>query len=296
MLAIGFVGRRLKFLTADGIECIKFIVMKIILPVAVFHALGTTVYRAQTAIVIAVMLAAILISFLLGYLLRPIIKEPYRKYLPFAISLYEGGLMVYPLYTNLAGSENLSYVAVLDIACLLFGFGIYMGILRQTESGEKIRVKSVVLSAVKNPTFIATVAGVTFGATGLLNMLISSPVGGVYGAVQQIITVALSPLVLIIVGYHFKPDKKLIAPCLVTIAVRVALQAVLITAVIFTLHAVTQPDRLLDFAVILFMSAPTSFSTQSFLKTEEGGGYVATTNSLYCIITIIVYIVLACLM
>lgn len=36
--------------------------------------------------------------------------------------------MAYPLYTSLCGQENLSQIAVLDIAGLLFGFSIYMGI------------------------------------------------------------------------------------------------------------------------------------------------------------------------
>ena len=65
----------------------------------------------------------------------------YRKYLPFMVSVYEGGLMAYPLYTSLCGQENLSQIAVLDIAGLLFGFSIYMGMLGQVENGEKIDTK-----------------------------------------------------------------------------------------------------------------------------------------------------------
>ena len=44
--------------------------------------------------------------------------ERYRKYLPFMVSVYEGGSMAYPLYTSLCGAENLSQIAVLDIAGL----------------------------------------------------------------------------------------------------------------------------------------------------------------------------------
>ena len=61
--------------------------------------------------------------------------------------------MAYPLYTSLCGSENLSQIAVLDIAGLLFGFSVYMGMLGQTENGEKINAKSLFYSALKNSCF-----------------------------------------------------------------------------------------------------------------------------------------------
>ena len=38
--------------------------------------------------------------------------------------------------------KNLSRIAVLDIAGLLFGFSVYMGMLGQVENGEKIDVKN----------------------------------------------------------------------------------------------------------------------------------------------------------
>ena len=56
---------------------------------------------------IAVMLGAILLSFGMGFLLRPLVKEPYRKYVPFLVSVYEGGMIGYPLYTSLCSTENL---------------------------------------------------------------------------------------------------------------------------------------------------------------------------------------------
>lgn len=46
--------------------------------------------------------------------------------------------MAYPLYTSLCGSENLSRIAVLDIAGLLFGFSVYMGMLGQVETVRRL--------------------------------------------------------------------------------------------------------------------------------------------------------------
>ena len=52
-------------------------------------------------------------------------------------------------------------------------------------------------------------------------------------------------------------------------------------------------NMLLNLAIISYMSAPATFSMQTFLKKEEGSAYVSTTNSMYCMVSILVYIILA---
>ena len=127
------------------------------LPVAIFHALATAKYSGKIGTLVLIMFIMLLISFGVGFLLKRFMEEPYKKYLPFLVCIYEGGMMAYPLYTSLCGSENLSQIAVLDIAGLLFGFSVYMGMLGQTENGEKINAKSLFYSALKTPAFIGTV-------------------------------------------------------------------------------------------------------------------------------------------
>ena len=100
------------------------------------------------------MFVMLLLSFVMGFLLKMLMTNTYRKYLPFMVSVYGGGLMAYPLYTSLCGQENLSQIAVLDIAGLLFGFSIYMGLLGQVENGEKINAKKICMGAVKTPVLI----------------------------------------------------------------------------------------------------------------------------------------------
>ena len=52
-------------------------------------------------------------------------------------------------------------------------------------------------------------------------------------------------------------------------------------------------SRLLNLAVITYMSSPATFSMQTFMKDEEGSAYVSTTNSMYCLVSILVYIIMA---
>lgn len=293
MIILGILCRKWKLLNKNGIDNMKALVTNIMLPVAIFHALATSDYGAETAKLVGIMFIMLVVSFGIGFLMKPLMTENYRKYLPFMVSVYEGGSMAYPLYTSLCGQDNLSQIAVLDIAGLLFGFSIYMGMLGQTENGEKINVKNLAVSAVKTPAFIASVLGIIAGLTGVLKLLLASPAGGIYTSVESILTTALTAIILIVVGFSMELTPELFGPCVRTIVMRIVLQAVMIVCVLLAVHSFIGSNKLLDLAVITYMSAPATFSMQTFLKREDGSAYVSTTNSLYCIVSVVVYMILA---
>ena len=294
MILLGMACRKWKLLNQNGIDNMKVLVTQIMLPVAIFHALATSDYNKETGILVGIMFVMLVISFSLGFAMRPLMPEQgYRKYLPFMVSVYEGGSMAYPLYTSLCGQDNLSQIAVLDIAGLLFGFSIYMGMLGQTENGEKINVKNLAVSAVKTPAFIASVLGIIAGLTGVIKLLLASPAGGIYTSVESILTTALTAIILIVVGFSMELTPELFGPCVRTIVMRIVLQAVMIGCVLLAVHSFIGSNKLLDLAVITYMSAPATFSMQTFLKREDGSAYVSTTNSLYCIVSVVVYMILA---
>ena len=293
MIILGILCRKWKVLNKNGIDNMKALVTNIMLPVAIFHALATSDYGAETAKLVGIMFIMLVVSFGIGFLMKPLMTENYRKYLPFMVSVYEGGSMAYPLYTSLCGQDNLSQIAVLDIAGLLFGFSIYMGMLGQTENGEKINVKNLAVSAVKTPAFIASVLGIIAGLTGVIKLLLASPAGGIYTSVESILTTALTAIILIVVGFSMELTPELFGPCVRTIVMRIVLQAVMIVCVLLAVHSFIGSNKLLDLAVITYMSAPATFSMQTFLKREDGSAYVSTTNSLYCIVSVVVYMILA---
>lgn len=239
------------------------------------------------------MFVMLVVSFSIGFLLRPLMPaERYRKYLPFMVSVYEGGSMLSFIYQPLR-SENLSQIAVLDIAGLLFGFSVYMGMLGQVENGEKIDPGKLFSSAIRTPAFIASVLGIIAGLTGVVQKLLAGPFAGTYTSVENILTTSITSVILLVVGFSIEFDKKLLSPCIRTIVLRILLQAVMIGGVLLAIHYIVGDHLLLNLAVISYMSAPATFSMQTFLKSEDGSAYVSTTNSLYCLVSILVYVVMA---
>lgn len=293
MIILGMLCRKWKILTGEGVANMKVLVTNVMLPVAIFHALATAEYNKETGILILIMLVMLIVSFSLGFVLKPFLKGKYQRYLPFMVSVYEGGLMAYPLYTSLCGSENLSHVAVLDIAGLLFGFSIYMGMLGQVEDGGKIDVKKLFSSAIRTPAFIASVLGIIAGLSKIIIILLDSPFGGVYQSVENILTTSVTVIILLVVGYSMELNANLLKPCITTILIRMILQGVMMAGVLFAVHSLVGDSQIVNLAIITYMSSPATFSMQTFMKDEEGSAYVSTTNSMYCLVSILVYIILA---
>lgn len=293
MIILGMLCRKWKILTGEGVANMKVLVTNVMLPVAIFHALATAEYNRETGILILIMLIMLVVSFSLGFVLKPFLKGKYQRYLPFMVSVYEGGLMAYPLYTSLCGSENLSHVAVLDIAGLLFGFSIYMGMLGQVEDGGKIDVKKLFSSAIRTPAFIASVLGIIAGLSKIIIILLDSPFGGVYQSVENILTTSVTAIILLVVGYSMELNANLLKPCITTILIRMILQGVMMAGVLFAVHSLVGDSQIVNLAIITYMSSPATFSMQTFMKDEEGSAYVSTTNSMYCLVSILVYIILA---
>lgn len=293
MIFLGMACRRLKLLDQHGINNMKVLVTQIMLPVAIFHALATAEYNKETGILVGIMFVMLVISFGIGFLLRPLMTERYRKYLPFMVSVYEGGSMAYPLYTSLCGAENLSQIAVLDIAGLLFGFSVYMGMLGQVENGDKIDGKKLFISALHTPAFIASVLGIIAGLTGVVQKILAGPFAGSYTSVENILTTSITSIILLVVGFSIEFERKLFGPCIKTIVLRILLQAAMIAGVLLAVHYIVGDHLLLNLAIISYMSSPATFSMQTFLKSEDGSAYVSTTNSLYCLVSILVYVIMA---
>ena len=293
MIILGMLCRKWKILTGEGVANMKVLVTNVMLPVAIFHALATAEYNKETGILILIMLIMLIVSFSLGFVLKPFLKGKYQRYLPFMVSVYEGGLMAYPLYTSLCGSENLSHVAVLDIAGLLFGFSIYMGMLGQVEDGGKIDVKKLFSSAIRTPAFIASVLGIIAGLSKIIIILLDSPFGGVYQSAENILTTSVTAIILLVVGYSMELNANLLKPCITTILIRMILQGVMMAGVLFAVHSLVGDSQIVNLAIITYMSSPATFSMQTFMKDEEGSAYVSTTNSMYCLVSILVYIILA---
>lgn len=293
MIFVGVFLKKTQWISRKGIDDIKFLVSRIMLTVAVFHALATADYTGKTAVLVLVLFVVELCTFGYGFLIRPLFPSDRAKYIPFLMSLYEGGMLAYPLYSNLCGADALSKIALLDISGLLFGFSIWMGMLQQQEKGESISPRALALSALHTPTFIGAVLGVVLGTTGLMKWFLAQPLGPVYLGCEKMIVAPLNAMILLAVGYDFDLHIEKIREVLKPVICRLLIQSCAIAVVVFAISRLYKGDLQFIMAEVIYMSVPTTFSMQTYIKDPEGCSYVSTTNSIYMIITIMVYAVCA---
>jgi predicted permease len=289
IVLFGMLLRRRKVLSERTVSELKNLLTNNILPVVIFNALATAQLNDRSWIQIGFMMAILFAAFGLGFLVRRLVREPYRKYVPFMVTLYEGGMIAYPLYSQLCGSENLYRIAILDIAGILFCFGFYMNVLASVESGEKGTFKEGIVKALKTPAFVAALLGVIMDCTGLVDPFVASKVGGIYTAIVRTISAPLTPMILLVVGYSIEADREMIVPCLQTIGLRILIQAVMMAIALFAMRRMMGADPVRDKAILIFMSVPTTYSLQSFIKDRQGANFASTVNALYIFVTIAVF-------
>ncbi len=292
MIIIGMICRKINLISFDGVDNIKKFITTFPLPFTIFHAVATADYNKEVIMVFAIMLTVVVIALLLGFLCKGIVKEPYKKYFPYLMTIYEGGMMAFPLYQSLMGVENMSNIALIDVPCGIFAFGIYFGLVKMTDQGAKINGKELLKNAFSTPSFIALLLGMLAGVTGLMDKFMSLSISDIYVSIKDLITAPLSAMILLCVGYEFMLEKDSIGVCVKTVFARLIIQTGLFVAVYMLALKWNFSEPMIIGLALYFFTLP-SLCLSSFVKNKEASKYMSTTSSLYLIITLIAYIILA---
>lgn len=292
MIVIGMVCRKARMLSQTGVDNIKKFITTFALTIAIFHAVSTASYNKNVLLVFGIIMAVVVVAFIIGHGCKGMVKEPYRKYFPYLITVYEGGMMAFPLYQSLMGVENMSNIALIDVSCGVFAFGVYFGMLTMTDQGIKVSGKQLLLNAFKSPIFVALVLGILIGVTGVMNSFVETGIGQVYVSTKDMVASPVSAMILLCVGYEFSLEKDSIGVCLKTVLARVVVQSALLAGVLF-LAKQFEFSKEIQIGLILYMYTIPSLCLSSFVKNEKASKYMSTTSSLYLIITLVAYTVLA---
>ncbi len=172
---------------------------------------------------------------------------------------------------------------MLDIAGLLFGFSVYMGMLGQTENGEKINAKSLFYSALKTPAFIGTVLGIIAGLTGLINRLMDSSFGPVYLSAESILTTAITPIILIVVGYSMELVPELYRTLYQNYFFEDYFAGSDDNGSSYSCEISGRKFQTFNLAIIIYMSSPATFSMQTFLKKRKKAVHMLL-QQIHCIV------------
>lgn len=200
-LAIGIICRQMNFLTRDGVDTLKKVVVNITLPAVLLQSFATAEYSLST-IVLPILIFVISTLILgLGFLWTRIWRMKSRS-APFFATGFEAGMLGYALFTLLFKDHPTSELAILDIGHTIFVFTIYKILL----SGNT-NLKTIGKDIITTPILWSVFIGALIGATGLYGKMQDIGIGNVFNACTDFIAAPTGMIILLTVGYNIVPKE-----------------------------------------------------------------------------------------
>lgn len=293
MLALGMVCRKLNILNDDSIAGIKKLITSILLPVSLFVSMSSINLSMD---VLFVILTGFIMN-IIPFAVSSIIQKKFNtgeKYYSIILSAYEVGLLGLALFPLIfSDSSAAGYLASFDIANAFFYFFIILPAINSMMSENvKYTVPQKILMVVKSPTIIAISLGLILNFTGLYEMIMSSVLADTVLAIEDMITVSCTPLVLIIVGYGLSFRKDLIKRIVKISMERLALMAINAVIALLLLRLFGVSDIIYYYAAVFMCALPAPFATSAYVSDEKENDFISTQLSMYVVITFICFVIM----
>ena len=183
---------------------------------------------------------------------------------------FEGGMLGYALYALVAGQDQTSIYAMVDIGQTMFAYTVFLAALKSAEGG-RMSPKAMVSNMIHNKACIGMTLGIVLGALGVHKAIAPTSFGTVLAELISFITAPTSALILLVVGYQLNFSKKLMKPVAITLALRTGVMAVIFGVVSLVLFAIIPYDKLLMLALMLQYTLPAPFIIPLFADLKEDG-------------------------
>ncbi len=194
-LALGMLCRSRNFLSREGVDALKKVVINLTLPFVLLNAFATAEYSAAALVLPALMFGICCLALGLGFLAVRVFRIKGRLS-AFLASGFEAGMLGYALFVLLFPNVSVSEFALPDIGQTLFVFTLYKILL----SGKR-DWKAIGKDMATTPILWAVAAGILIGATGLYGMLEQWGISGVLNACTDFLSAPTGMIILLTVGY-----------------------------------------------------------------------------------------------
>lgn len=283
-LALGMLCRQKKFLTREGIDALKKVVLNITLPAVLLNAFATAEYSLSTLVLPVMMYVICIVALVLGFLIVRVCKLKSRL-APFIASGFEAGMLGYALFALLFPGESASKFAILDLGQTLFVFTLFKILL----SG-KTDLKAIAKDMATTPILWAVLAGVLLGATGLYGKLQQWGVAGILDGVTSFVSAPTGMIILLTVGFDLVlreiPWKKTAG----LIAMRLGVMAVIL-GIIIVLNRTVLNGIIFEGAAVLMVLLPPPYVIPVFADEPQERVQIASALSALTLVTMILFAV-----
>lgn len=288
-LILGMLCRKKAFISRDGVDTLKKVVVNLTLPFVLLDAFSTAQYSVQTIALPVLMFLACCAALALGFLVVRIFRVKSRL-APFLASGCEAGMIGYALFALLFPDKSISGFAILDIGQTLFVFTIYKILL----SGNR-DIKSILKDMAGTPILWATAAGVLIGATGLYGKLQQWQVAGVLDSITSFLSAPTGMIILLVIGYDLVLNEIPWRKTAGMIAMRFFTMAVAY-GIILLVNRILLNGMIFEGAALLMAILPPPYVIPVFADDPEELSGISASLSAMTLVTIILFAILVAAM
>lgn len=285
-LFMGALCRSRGFLTRDGVDTLKKVVINLTLPFVLFDAFATAEYSLSALVIPAIIFAVCCAALALGFLVIRVSGSG-SKLAPYLASGFEAGMLGFALFALLFPGESISKFAMLVLGQELFVFTLYKSMLT-----GKTGLKAIAKDVSTSPTLIAVIIGILFGATGLYDLLGTWGVAGIIDSVTSFISAPTGMIILLTVGFDLVireiPWKKTLG----MIAMRLGIMGALLAAVII-LNRTVLNGMIFEGAAVLLFILPPPYVIPIFADEPNERVQISSSLSALTLITMLLFAVMS---
>ena len=285
-LALGMLCRSKQFLTREGIDSLKKVVVNLTLPFVLLNAFAAAEYSLAALVLPVMMFLICCVALALGHAVIRLTKLQSRL-APFLASGFEAGMLGYALFVLLFPEVSVSEFALPDIGQTLFVFTLYKILL----SGKK-DFKAIGRDMATTPILWAVLAGVLIGATGLYGKMQQWGISGVLDSATSFLSAPTGMIILLTVGYDLVikeiPWKKTAG----LMAMRLAVMAVCMLLMV-ALNRTVMNGMLFEGAALLMVILPPPYVIPVFADEPAERVQISSALSALTLVTMVLFALLS---
>lgn len=284
-LALGVLCRKLNFLTRDGVDTLKKVVVNLTLPAVVFAAFATAEYSLQTIAIPVLVFLLCCLGLVLGRLLARLLRLPGRV-TPYLAGGFEAGMLGYALFALLFPQASSARFAILDLGQTLFVFTLYKALL----SGGK-ETKSLWKDIVNTPILWGTFAGLLVGATGLFAWMTRNGSAAVVTSLTDFLSAPTGMMILLAVGYDLDFAQIRWRETARFVVLRLAAMAILF-AVLLLVNRTLLHGIIFEGAALLLFILPPPYVLPIFADEPSQRAQISSALSALTVVTLLLFAVM----
>lgn len=284
-LALGVLCRKLNFLTRDGVDTLKKVVVNLTLPAVVFAAFATAEYSLQTIAIPVLVFLLCCLGLVLGRLLARLLRLPGRV-TPYLAGGFEAGMLGYALFALLFPQASSARFAILDLGQTLFVFTLYKALL----SGGK-ETKSLWKDIVNTPILWGAFAGLLVGATGLFAWMTRNGSAAVVTSLTDFLSAPTGMMILLAVGYDLDFAQIRWRETARFVVLRLAAMAILF-AVLLLVNRTLLHGIIFEGAALLLFILPPPYVLPIFADEPSQRAQISSALSALTVVTLLLFAVM----